>query len=123
MDKALGETPRMAMEFMFPYHMFPQGSRVVIYGAGNVGRLIYRQAVHDGYVKIVGIVDRNYEGMSAPDLPVKPVQDMLKMADLSKDELIAYLKARNCYMEALVEAQKKTRSVLEDILSSSKPRR
>ena len=52
-----------------------------------------------------------------------PPEEMMKMADLSKDELIAYLQARNCYMEALVEAQKKTRSVLEDILTSSKPRR
>lgn len=49
-----------------------------------------------------------------------PPEEMLRSADLSKDELIAYLKARNYYMEALVEAQKKTYSVLEDILTSSK---
>ena len=36
-----------------------------------------------------------------------PPEQMLEMADLSKDELIAYLKARNYYMEELVEAQKK----------------
>ena len=52
-----------------------------------------------------------------------PPEEMLKMADLSKDELIAYLKARNYYMEELVEAQKKTSSVLADILTSSKPGR
>ena len=51
-----------------------------------------------------------------------PPEQMLEMADLSKDELIAYLKARNYYMEELVEAQKKTCSVLGDILTSSKPR-
>ena len=50
-----------------------------------------------------------------------PPEEMLRSADLSRDELIAYLKARNYYMEALVEAQKKTYSVLEDILTSSKP--
>ena len=49
-----------------------------------------------------------------------PPEEMLRSADLSKDELVAYLKARNYYMEALVEAQKKTYSVLEDILTSSK---
>ena len=52
-----------------------------------------------------------------------PPEEMLQMADLSKDELIAYLKARNYYMEELVKAQKKTSSVLADILTSSKPRR
>ena len=51
-----------------------------------------------------------------------PPEQMLEMADLSKDELIAYLKARNYYMEELVEAQKKTYSVLGGILTSSKPR-
>lgn len=49
-----------------------------------------------------------------------PPEEMLRSADLSKDELIAYLKARNYYMEELVKAQKKTYSVLEDILTSSK---
>lgn len=78
-DKIQADTPRMPMEFMFPYHLFPRGSRVVIYGAGNVGRLIYRQAKHDNYVRIVGIVDKNCEGMSAPDLHVKPVRSVLKM--------------------------------------------
>ena len=78
-DVLQGKTPRMDMEFMFPYHMFPKNSRIVIYGAGSVGRLMYRQAVHDGYVKIVGIVDKNHEGMSAPDLPVKPVKIVFKM--------------------------------------------
>lgn len=78
-DKIQADTPRLPMEFMFPYHMFPQGSKVVIYGAGNVGRLIYRQAIQNGYVKIMGIVDKNYRGMSAPDLPVKPVSALTKL--------------------------------------------
>ena len=52
-----------------------------------------------------------------------PPEEMMKLADLSKEELIAYLQARNYYLEELVEAQKKTRSVLADILTSSKPRR
>lgn len=52
-----------------------------------------------------------------------PPEEMLQMADLSKDELIACLKARNYYMEELMEAQKKTSSVLADILTPSKPGR
>jgi hypothetical protein len=44
----------------------------------------------------------------------------MEMANLSSEELIAYLKARNYYLEELVEAQKKTQSVLADILTSSK---
>lgn len=36
-----------------------------------------------------------------------PPEQMLQMADLSQEELIAYLQARNYYLEELVEAQKK----------------
>jgi hypothetical protein len=49
-----------------------------------------------------------------------PPEQMMEMANLSSEELIAYLKARNYYLEELVEAQKKTQSVLADILTSSK---
>ena len=78
-DFLQGKTPRMAMEFLFPYHLVPEGSNVLIYGAGNVGRLIYRQAVHDGYVNIAGIVDRNFEDMGAEDLPVEPLDEITRM--------------------------------------------
>lgn len=49
-----------------------------------------------------------------------PPEQMIEMANLTGEELIAYLQARNYYLEELVEAQKKTRSVLADILTSSK---
>jgi hypothetical protein len=49
-----------------------------------------------------------------------PPEQMMEMANPSSEELIAYLKARNYYLEELVEAQKKTQSVLADILTSSK---
>ena len=52
-----------------------------------------------------------------------PPEEMMKMANLSNEELIAYLQARNYYLEELVEAQKKTQSVLADILTSSKAKR
>ena len=52
-----------------------------------------------------------------------PPEQMMKMANLSNEELIAYLQARNYYLEELVEAQKKTQSVLADILTSSKAKR
>ncbi len=52
-----------------------------------------------------------------------PPEQMMEMANLTQDEMLAYLKARNYYLEELVEAQKKTQSVLADILTSSKARK
>ena len=66
----------------------------------------------------VGAVYKWEAGLSIPE-----VRLLMEMADLSKEELIAYLQARNYYLEELVEAQKKTQSVLADILTSSKAKR
>ncbi|MBR3456818.1 MAG: hypothetical protein IKH16_01470, partial [Selenomonadaceae bacterium] len=75
-DALLGETPRLGMEFLFPYHLFPKGSRVVIYGAGNAGRVMYRQAKKDEYVEIVGVFDRNMAGTALEDMVVRPVREI-----------------------------------------------
>ena len=42
--------------YIFPYHFFKQDSKVLIYGAGNVGKKLYENALKDKYVNIIGIV-------------------------------------------------------------------
>lgn len=91
-ERRMGETPRMPMDFMFPYHLFPEGSKVVIYGAGNVGRTIYRQAAHDGYVKIVGLVDKEADVLEDVELPVSPVKALNKMIF---DYVLIAIRSRN----------------------------
>ena len=44
-----------------------------------------------------------------------------EMGDLAPEEEIAYLKARNMYLEELVEAQKKIPSLLAEMYTSSNP--
>lgn len=78
-DAQLDNTPRMHMEFIFPYHLVEAGSKVAIYGAGNVGRQIYRQAVRDKYVTIVGIVDRDAAGAEIDGKGILPVQELRRM--------------------------------------------
>ncbi len=43
----------------FPFEKIPKGSRVVLYGAGRVGRSMFEQNGVDGYCMITGIVDSN----------------------------------------------------------------
>lgn len=45
-----------------------------------------------------------------------------EMGELAPAEELAYLKARNAYLEEIVEAQKKIPFALEDIFTSSNPR-
>ena len=60
-------------QYIFPFERIGQGSRVVLYGAGNVGKSYYRQIKDYEGIKLVGWVDaarrEAYEGcsISSPD--------------------------------------------------------
>lgn len=57
--------------YLFPWHLFRRGERVVIYGAGNVGRDFLRQVQEYGYVKLVGMADRAGGTAKIPGVEVK----------------------------------------------------
>ena len=48
-------------QYLFPHEKIKDGSRVFLYGAGNVGQAYYRQIVKDRSVKLVAWVDNSYE--------------------------------------------------------------
>lgn len=67
------------LRYIFPSHLFKEGERVAIYGAGEVGTEFFRQAKLYGYVDPVMIVDRNAASMQpTADLPVQPVKALLQ---------------------------------------------
>ena len=47
--------------FLFPYELIEKGSRIIIYGAGMVGRSYYRQIRVNNYCSITGMCDKNYD--------------------------------------------------------------
>ncbi len=57
-------------EFSFPYHLFHMREKVMIYGAGRVGKCFYRIAKRDGVVEVEGIIDRRGEILSEEDICV-----------------------------------------------------
>ena len=65
--------------YIFPHHLFQKGERIVIYGAGNVGQEFYQQAIQMKYVRIVGIVDKNYMNICREDFPVQPIDNLFTM--------------------------------------------
>ncbi len=69
----------MQMSYMFPWHLFPEHSRVVIYGAGEVGKCFYEQAVRFDYIDLVGIVDKNADSISTMGIPVQKVEALAEM--------------------------------------------
>ena len=65
--------------YIFPYHLFKEGERTVIYGAGESGQSFCHQLERQNYLKPVGIVDRRARELSTPDFPVKPIEELKQM--------------------------------------------
>lgn len=58
--------------YLFPFELVGKASRIVIYGAGAVGKSYYRQIMHTAYCEVVAWVDRKYvckgKEVSNPDI-------------------------------------------------------
>lgn len=48
-------------EYLFPYSKIRKGSRILIYGAGKLGKQIYDAAKEDPNFEVAGLIDKNYE--------------------------------------------------------------
>ena len=70
---------RVSANYLFPWHLFRKGERVVIYGAGNVGKDFARQLQEYDYVKLVGAVDRTGPKASIPGVEVRYPRDLQTM--------------------------------------------
>ena len=47
-------------EYMFPFNMVPANSKIVLWGAGKIGKVYYQQIKRIQYCEIVAWVDKNY---------------------------------------------------------------
>ena len=65
--------------YLFPYEKIPLGSRIVIYGAGDVGQEYLNQVLMTGYAEVVCFLDRafdKYPSMIIPILPPEKVEEI-----------------------------------------------
>lgn len=46
---------------MFPYPLVPRGSRIILYGAGNIGKDFYLQLHYSNYCNLVAWIDREFD--------------------------------------------------------------
>lgn len=65
-------------QYIFPYGLVAQGAKVVLYGAGGVGRCFYRQLMKDKYCEIISWVDKNYQTVDISYVEVKAPQIILQ---------------------------------------------
>ena len=62
---------------MFPYEDVPEKSKIVLYGAGNVGRSYWKCLQGEEYAEVVGWVDENFIELQEFGLPIESLEDAL----------------------------------------------
>ena len=69
----------MLMEqYLFPFGCVPQGSRIIIYGAGVVGQCYMQQVRETGYCDVLALADRAWYDYDIPDVKVIAPEDIVK---------------------------------------------
>lgn len=61
MIKDYGKLSKRADDFLFPYSKAKKGSKIVVYGAGKLGKQIYGAIDSSDDYKAIGLVDKNWE--------------------------------------------------------------
>lgn len=65
------------LNYLFPYAMVPKNSRIILYGAGEIGCSYWRCLSYETYAEVVGWVDRNYVELQKCGLPVDSLEDVM----------------------------------------------
>ena len=65
--------------FMFPYEELDRNQKIVLYGAGVVGKSYYRQLIENHYCEIVLWVDREFETIRTSMYPVNNPEEIKKV--------------------------------------------
>ncbi len=79
--------------FRFPFEKVKQGSSIIIYGFGDVGREYWRQSQKDDYCTCLGFADRNYEQYTQYAIPV--INPLQITSNLNFDYIVIALKGEN----------------------------
>jgi len=99
----------LGQDYVFPYHLFAPGARVVLYGAGGVGKAFYRQAAAQDYLEIAGWVDRQAGSPALDGLPVHPVEDLGR---IDCDAILLAVESRD--VAAAIRSDLVTRGIAAD---------
>lgn len=63
--------------WVFPYEHVPMGSRVILYGAGDVGRSYWNCLRQGEYAELIAWVDRRHTELQEAGLPVESIDSAL----------------------------------------------
>lgn len=63
--------------YMFPYDNVPLNSKIILYGAGNVGYSFWKNIRCEDYIRLVAWTDKDYVSLRKRGLPVESLESAL----------------------------------------------
>lgn len=85
-------------QYIFPYELITKGSRVVLYGAGAVGRCFYRQLRKGKYCEVILWVDINYKNA---DIAYAMIEAPKRILQEQYDSVIVCIQNRQKAQDAI----------------------
>ena len=83
--RSLPKDPKGVLLYVFPYDLFSEQDRVVLYGFGAIGRTFYWQNRQFRFCEVVACIDENASGEEGPSVPFMGIQDL---CDLDYDYVL-----------------------------------
>lgn len=114
---ALREVYGLSVGYIFPYELVKVGSKVVIYGAGVVGRCYYNCLKSGSYAEVAALVDKNWSGMTDTAYEVCPPDRIL---EVPYDVVIIAVEPEELYRN--IRAELKELGVEDEKIIWKKPR-
>jgi len=134
---------------LFPFQEVKKGSKIIIYGAGDVGQAFYWELFYSGYAEVVGWIDKSWENVSHIEKPkmyfsqlhtvefdyvviainsqevVKTVCDLLQKAGVPKSKIV--YKQNNVLHYELINYKKlyenNTTAEIKEVFDKKRPLR
>ena len=85
--------------YLFPFEKIPYNSKVLIYGAGDVGQEYLKQIIATGYCEILGFVDYAYDRYPAMIVPIYSPE---QIAYIQYDYIVLALKT-GIYIQEIMQ--------------------
>lgn len=66
--------------YLFPYEKVPQGSRIIIYGAGDVGQEYLQQMQITRYCEVIAFIDKAFDKYDPMIVPIYPLDSIKSLS-------------------------------------------
>lgn len=115
---ALREIYGLSVGYIFPYELVKAGSRVIIYGAGVVGKCYYNCLKSGAYAEVAALIDKNWSAMAGDSAyDIYPPEHI---AEISYDVVIVAVEPEELYRS--IREELKELGVEDRKIIWSKPR-